>query len=332
MLTVDKISNKHKIIAGIDIGGTNTVLGFLDLNDEIIFSTSFATKPQEGVNLFISKLVGLINDECLKLGSLFELSGIGIAAPSANYFKGTIESPANLNWGNINFIEIMKKYYDLPVGIINDANAAALGEHNFGAARGLKNFIVLTLGTGLGSGIFVNGNLIHGENGLAGELGHTIIDMNGRQCNCGRTGCLETYVSANGIKRSVFYFLSHSNEESELRNISFSDLTSKKISELARNGDAIALKVFDYTGEILGKAMANMVTFYDPEAIILFGGLADADDLLLKPANYYFDKYLLNMYKGKVTLLKSELQNGKAGILGACSLIKESEIVKMAFS
>jgi glucokinase len=314
---------KQKIIAGIDIGGTNTVFGIIDFNNKVLVESSFKTRPENGVDTFLDQLAEIIKSECSKLNKEYVLSGIGIAAPSVNYLNGTMEAPANLKWGNVNLVEKMKKYFDLPVVVINDANAAALGEYTFGAAKGMKNFIMLTLGTGLGSGIFIDGYLLYGENGHAGELGHMIVENNGRQCSCGRFGCLETYVSAGGIKRSAFHFLSYSNEESELRNINFNDLTAKKISELAAKNDPVALKAFDYTGEILGKALANVVTLFNPEAIILFGGLADAGDLLLAPTNSYFEKSLLKVYKGKICISKSQLQNGKAAVLGAFSFVKE---------
>ncbi len=313
----------QELLVGVDIGGTNTAIGIMDVNNKILFEDSFFTLPENGVDDFFNRLTNIIKKEYEKFKPNYLLGGIGLAAPSANYLSGAIESPANLKWGNVNLIEIMKKHFDVPVVILNDANAAALGEHNFGAAKYMKNFIVLTLGTGLGSGIFVDGHLLHGENGLAGELGHTIIDPDGRQCTCGRKGCLETYVSAIGIKRSVFHFLCNSDDKGELRNISYNDLTSKKISELARAHDPLAIKAFNYTGEIFGKALANVVTYYNPEAIILFGGLADSDDLLIDPTSFFFDKYLLNIYKGKVRILKSELQNGKAAVLGACSFARE---------
>jgi glucokinase len=220
----------------------------------------------------------------------------------------------------------MKKHFDIPIAILNDADAAALGEHTLGVAREMKNFIVLTLGTGLGSGIFVDEHLMRGENGLAGELGHITIEEGGRECTCGRTGCLETYVSANGIKRSVSYFLSVSGLESELKNISFNELTSKKVYELALVNDPVALEVFNYTGEILGKALANVVTVFNPEAIILFGGIADSNELLLNPTIYFFEKNLLNFYKGRVRILKSGLQNGKAAVYGACEFTKKMMI------
>jgi glucokinase len=206
---------------------------------------------------------------------------------------------------------------------MNDADAAAIGEHSLGVAQKMKNFIVLTLGTGLGSGIFVDGHLMRGENGLAGELGHIIIEQGGRECTCGRNGCLETYVSAGGIKRTASHFLSLLRVESELQNIPFNLLTSKKVSELALKKDPVAMEVFNYTGQILGKALANVVTVFNPEAIILFGGLADSDELLLKPTKFYFENNLLNFYKGHVKILKSGLQNSKAAVFGACEFAKE---------
>ncbi len=322
-MTIDTV-DKNEIIAGVDIGGTNTAIAIADINNNILFEHSFRTEPEKGVDDFFIRLSGIIKKDYLKLKNNYVLSGIGVAAPSANYLKGTIESPANLKWGNVNLIELMKKHFDFPISILNDANAAAIGEHNFGAARGMKNFVVLTLGTGLGSGVFIDGRILQGENGMAGELGHNIVEPNGRECTCGRKGCLETYVSASGLKRTVFHLLCNSNEQSELRKISFNDLTGDKISEQARLNDPIALKAFDYTGEILGRALSNVVTYYNPEAIILFGGLADSGELLLSPVNYYFEKYLLNIYNGKIKILKSELQNGKSAVLGACSYARES--------
>jgi glucokinase len=318
------ITERKEIVVGVDIGGTNTAVAFMNFNDEILVERSFKTESRKSAENFFDRLSGLIKEEYSKISNSYLLSGIGLAAPSVNLIEGTIESPANLNWGNVNLIEILKKHFDFPVSVLNDANAAAIGEYKYGAARGKKNFIVLTLGTGLGSGIFIDGHLLQGENGLAGELGHNIVESNGRECSCGRKGCLETYVSATGLKRSVFHFLSNSNEQSELRNFNFNELTSKKISELALAQDPIALKVFNFTGEILGRALSNAVTYYNPEAIILFGGLADSDGLLLNPVNFYFEKYLLNIYQGKIRILKSDLQNSKAAVLGACNYVMES--------
>jgi glucokinase len=318
------LAEKKEIVVGVDVGGTNTVVAVTDLYNNILFQNEFKTEPEKGVENFFVRLSSLIKNEYENLKSRYIISGIGLAAPSANYLKGTIESPANLKWGNVNLVEMMRKHFDFPIKVLNDANAAAIGEHTFGAARGMNNFIVLTLGTGLGSGIFIDGHLLQGENGLAGELGHTNVEPDGRECTCGRDGCLETYVSANGLKRSVFYFLAISNELSELRDISFNELTGKKISDLARKNDPIALKAFSYTADILARALANTVTYFNPEAIILFGGLADSNELLLDPLNIYFEKYLLNIYKGKIKILKSELQNGKSAVLGACSYAKKT--------
>jgi glucokinase len=322
MMTVN-IIDKQEIVVGIDIGGTNTALGIVDFKNNILCEHSFKTCPDKGADDYFGRLDAAIREVYIKFENKYVLSGIGMAAPAANYLKGTIESSANLKWENVDVIKIMKKHFDIPVAIMNDADAAAMGEHVFGVAKNMKNFIVLTLGTGLGSGIFVKGHLLHGENGLAGELGHIIIEQDGRECSCGRKGCLETYVSASGIKRTVSYLLSTSRLETGLKNISLNELTSKKVSELALNKDPVALQVFNYTGEILGKALSNIVTIFDPEAIILFGGLADADELLLKPTKFYFEENLLSFYKGKVKILKSGLQNGKAAVLGSCELVKE---------
>ena len=316
--------NKDQIVTGVDIGGTNTTIGIVDFNNNILFENSFLTKADQGSEIFSRRLSKHINGAYSKFKNRYSLEGIGIAAPGANYQNGIIESPANLKWGDVRFIDLMKNYFSVPIALINDANAAALGEHQFGSAKGMSNFIVLTLGTGLGTGIVVNGRLLYGENGYAGELGHAIIEKNGRQCNCGKYGCLETYVSASGIKRTVFNLLCSTNDESELRHMDFENITSKMIGELACKNDLIAVKAFNYTGEILGIALSNLVTFFDPKAIILCGGLVEADEILLKPTCKYFEKSLLNIYKGKVKIIKSNMLNGKSAVLGACSFIRET--------
>ena len=314
--------NKEIITIGIDIGGTNTAIGIVDNNNNSLFEESFLTKPDEGIHTFLNRLTGKIKEAYSRFESTHSLEGICVAAPSANYLTGIIESSANLKWGDVNFIEMMTPHFHVPIKLINDANAAALGEQLIGSAEGMNNFIVITLGTGLGTGIIANGHLLYGENGFAGELGHTLIEKEGRQCNCGREGCLETYVSANGLKRTAFEFLSKFNNPSELRNKNFEQVNSKYISELASKNDPIALKAFDYTGEILGRALANVVTCFDPQVIILSGGLVESNELLLDPTRKYFEKYLLNLYKGKVRIIKSDLLNGKAAILGSCSYIR----------
>ncbi|MDR3666654.1 MAG: ROK family protein [Ignavibacteriaceae bacterium] len=316
--------SKDQIVIGVDIGGTNTNIGIVDFNNNILLENSFLTNPEQGADSFAQSLSRHINKSYSKYKNDSVLEGIGIAAPGANYQNGIIESPANLKWGNVKFIELMKKHFQVPLALINDANAAALGELQFGSAKGMNNFIVLTLGTGLGTGIVVDGHLLYGENGYAGELGHAIIEKNGRQCNCGKQGCLETYVSASGIKRTVLNLLCNSNEPSEFRNMDFESITGKIISELGNNNDPIAVKAYNFTGEILGIALSNLVTFFDPKAIILSGGLVEAGNLLLRPTFTTFERYLLNIYKGKVKIIKSEMMNGKSAVLGAGSFIREN--------
>ena len=315
--------SKDQIVIGVDVGGTNTTIGVVDFNNNMLLENSFLTNPEQGANTFANSLSNHINNAYSKYKNDYSLEGIGIAAPGANYLNGIIESPANLKWGNVKFIELMKNHFHVPMALINDANAAALGELQFGSAKGLSNFIVLTLGTGLGTGIVLDGHLLYGENGYAGELGHAIIEKNGRQCNCGKQGCLETYVSASGIRRTVLNLLSNSNEPSELRHMDFESITGKIIGDLGKKNDPIAVKAFNYTGEILGIALSNLVTFFDPKAIILCGGLVEADELLLNPTFTTFEKYLLNIYKGKVKIIKSVMINGKSAVLGACSFIRE---------
>ena len=314
---------KHKITAGVDIGGTNTVFGFVNENGKCIYDSSIPTNPDEGVDKFIKRLASKINTGYKKYSPRYTLAGIGIAAPMANYSLGTIETPSNINWGKVNFVAKMKKNFGVPIAIMNDANAAALGEYEFGLGKGMKNFIVITLGTGLGSGIIINGNLLHSEGGLAGEFGHTIVQLKGRQCNCGRSGCLETYASSNGIRRTVFDLMAIYNDQSILRNIPFSKVSGKLINDLAIEGDSIAVRAFQYTGEILGKALANLAISFVPEAIILFGGLADSGELLLEPTRKHFEKNLLNIYKRKVKILRSSMDSGMSAVLGASSLISK---------
>ncbi len=324
---------KKQAIVGVDIGGTNTVLGLIDFENNYLLDKTFETNSEKGVDTYVERLHNYIKEIFAEFSGTYELRGIGLAAPNANFLTGVIENSVNLKWKNVNLVDLLKKYFDIPIALINDANAAALGEQISGSAAGMKNFIVLTLGTGLGSGIVVDGTLIYGENGLAGELGHVVVKSKGRKCNCGKHGCLETYISANGIKRTVFEFLSYYNEETELKNISYNNLTSKRISELALNKDRMALKVFEFTGEILGRALSNVVAYFDPEAIILLGGLSESGDLLIKPTRFFFDRYLLNIYKGKVQILKSTLQSGRAAVLGAGNFVmKDINKIQVSYS
>lgn len=319
---------KQKFTVGIDIGGTNTVFGFVDDEGKFLSGNSIPTETDIDPGKFVSKLAASIKKMKSNYESDFLLEGIGVAAPSANYFKGTIEAPSNLNWGNVNIVSILKEHFDLPIAIINDASAAALGEFYHGHAKGIKNFIVITLGTGVGAGVFVDGNLIYGERGLAGELGHIIINHDGRKCNCGRCGCLETYVSATGMRRTVLEFLSFYNDRSELREFTVNQLTGQLISELAGKGDPIAVRAFDFTGQILGRAMANLAAYFSPRLIVLFGGLVNSGNLLLEPTKRYFEENLLNVHKGRIQVLISKLNNGSGAVLGASSIIKRELLQK----
>ncbi len=312
---------KEKIVVGVDIGGTNTGFGFVDKKGKCIHYESIPTLAEQSAEHLFERLFDKINSLFNIYKNDYEIIGIGIGAPNANYHKGTIENPPNLKWGIVNVIKIVAKYFSVPCVITNDANAAAIGEMLFGTARGMKNFIVITLGTGLGSGIVVDGKIVYGNDGFAGELGHTIVDPNGRVCGCGNTGCLETYVSATGIKRTVFELIACKNSESKLRSISFDNLTSQIIANAAEHGDIIALEAFDYTAKILGMKLSDVVAVLSPESIVFAGGLANAGSLLLAPIKNYMEKYLPQMFKNKVHILNSSLPNGQSPILGAAALI-----------
>ena len=324
------MSNSNTDIAlGVDIGGTNTAFGFVDKEGNLISSSTIPTIPTDPVDKFFKRLFSECESLLSKIGNRHNLVGIGVGAPNANYFKGTVEQPPNLKWGTVNVVEILKKHFSLPAAITNDANAAAIGEFQFGAAKGMKNFVVVTLGTGVGCGIFVNGELYYGNNGYAGELGHTIYDPNGRECGCGRKGCLETYVSAGGIKKTAFELLSDSSEKSELRDYKYENLTPKIISEAAHNGDKIAIKTYDFTSKILGIKLADLVAITNPEAIILFGGITSAGNILFNASEKYMNTYLLNIFRNTVKFIPSGLSGGSSAIVGAAALIwTELEKVK----
>lgn len=313
---------KIEVTLGIDIGGTNTVFGFVSRSGSILAESSMTTNASEPADLYVARLYVKIKEMLDKVGDTIDLKGIGIGAPNANYYKGTVEYPPNLKWDGVTeLVKMFQQYYTIPLAITNDANAAAIGEMKFGAAKGMKNFIVIALGTGLGSGIVVDGKIVYGHDGFAGELGHVIVDVNGRICGCGRRGCLETYVSAGGICRTVFELLAERKDESDLRKVSFNQLTSKMISEAALRGDAIALAAFEETGRILGLKLADAVTHTSPEAIILFGGLSAAGELLFNPTQRYMEEYMLNIFKNKVKLLPSGLREGNTAVLGASALM-----------
>jgi glucokinase len=312
---------RSEVAVGIDIGGTNTVLGFVDGHGKCLTESSVPTHAEEDASFLVAHLSLKIREMYAQLSEQCVILGIGIGAPNANYYRGTVENPPNLSWKGITpLAALFKERFDLPVVITNDANAAALGEQRFGAARGMRDFIVITLGTGLGSGIVSNGELIYGADGFAGELGHTAVDPQGRICGCGKHGCLEAYASATGICRTVFELLCNMRAESELRDISFHELTAKKIAEAAAKGDAVALAAFEYTGKILGMKLADSVAHTSPEAIILFGGLAKAGDLIFVPTKRSLEEHVLPIFRGKTKLLPSGLPEGNSAVLGAAAL------------
>jgi glucokinase len=312
----------RELVAAIDIGGTNTEIGLVDRSGACLcrgamVTTDFAT-PEEFVaaaHQIISRLVETASEEVA-------LRGIGIGAPNGNYYHGTIEHAPNLAWkGIVPLVELFKQRYRVPIFLTNDANAAAIGEGMFGAAKGCRHFIVITLGTGVGSGVVVNGKLVYGHDGFAGEIGHTIVDPEGRQCNCGRRGCLETYASASGIRRTVFELLERSKEPSLLRGKSQTKFTARDIADAASQGDAIAREAFEITGRILGLKLADAIAHTSPEVIILYGGLAQSGELIFEPTRRHMENFTLNIFKGKVKLLPSALPQGLAAILGAAALV-----------
>jgi glucokinase len=320
--------NQKEVVLGVDIGGTNTKFGYVDKSGNLLAEGEMPTEAHRPAEEFFERLHN-------QAGILFEskkenlkLVGIGLGAPNGNYYKGTIEQPPNLSWKFVDVVALLHRWYSIPIALTNDANAAALGEMLFGAAKGMKDFIVITLGTGLGSGIVANGELIYGHDGFAGEIGHTIVDPNGRQCGCGRRGCLETYASASGIRRTVEELLKISTPPSELREISLEQITSKRIFEAAKRGDKLALEAFELTGRYLGLKLADSVAYTSPEAIILFGGLAAAGDFIFSPTKKYMEEFLLNIFKNKVRLLPSSLPKGNAAILGAAALMWK-QLLKM---
>jgi glucokinase len=313
-----------KLVLGVDIGGTNAKFGYVDREGNCLVNASIPTQAHQPAEDFFQRLHENAQLLLHDLASEYELAGIGIGAANANFYKATIECSPNLGWEYVDVRAELNKYYGVPVAVTNDANAAALGEMLFGAARGMKDFIVITLGTGLGSGIVANGEMIYGDDGFAGEIGHTIVDPNGRVCACGRHGCLETYCSATGLCRTVQELICDTTFASELRRVSFQDLTAETVSESARRGDALALLAFESCGNTLGLKLSDAVAHLSPEAIILCGGMAAAGDLILKPTKQAMEKYLFPIFRNKVKILPSGLPQGNIAILGASALIWNS--------
>lgn len=311
---------QKEIAIGIDIGGINTDFGLVDREGNCIAKDRITTKDYSTAQDLVDKLYRMIQEEAATHN--VKPIGIGVGAPSGNYFTGTIESPANLaEWGKtIPIVELLRNRFEIPAFVTNDAKASAIGEMVYGGAKGMKHFVIITLGTGLGCAIVTNGELLYGHDGMAGEFGHSIIKAGGRVCNCGRRGCLETYASATGIKRTVRELLRTEDVDSTLRDIPFNEIDSKMVCEAAQVRDAIAQEAFQFTGEILGAALANLVAIIRPEAIFLQGGVANAGELIFKPTKAAMEKNLLYLYENKIELLPSSLITN-AAIIGASALV-----------
>lgn len=313
---------KKKLAIGIDIGGTNTDFGIVDKEGNCFSKQSIRTDKYNDVLLYLDELTKKLKQQIKELKGKYDIKGIGVGAPNGNYFNGTIEFAPNLKWkGVVPLAKLIEERMHLPVVLTNDANAAAIGEMIYGAAKGMKDFIVITLGTGLGSGIVVDGKLLYGHDGFAGELGHTNVDPEGRMCGCGKKGCLEAYASATGITRTVIEMLKESDKSSLLRTIAKNKLNSKDVFLAAQKKDKIALDAFEYTGKILGIKLADAIAFSSPEAIILSGGLANAGHYILTPTKKYMEKFLLPFFQNKVKLLPSQLKNENSAVLGAAALV-----------
>jgi len=312
-------------VIGMDMGGTNTVFGIVDARGTVISKSAIKTSTHTDVNLYINDIYTELSKLIEAAGGIDKIKGIGVGAPNGNYYTGNIEFAPNLPWkGVIPFANLMADKFGIPAALTNDANAAAVGEMTYGAARGMKNFIMITLGTGVGSGIVIDGKVVYGHDGFAGELGHvTAIRNNGRLCGCGKSGCLETYASATGVARSAREILESSTKDSLLRNIPIDSITSKDVFDAAMEGDEVAKEIFNFTGKILGECLADFVAFSAPEAIVLFGGLTKSGDLILDPIKEHMEKNLLQIWRGKVKVLFSELKEADAAVLGASALAWE---------
>ena len=313
-------------VVGIDVGGQTTKLGVVDARGTVLAQTVIRTDTYTDVEPYIAELAEALNKVIADAGVEGKVKGIGVGAPNGNYYTGTIENAVNLSWGGTKTIEFAKLLSDamngLPVALTNDANAAAVGEMTYGAARGMKNFIMITLGTGVGSGIVINGDVVYGHDGFAGELGHVAaVRNNGRTCNCGKTGCLETYASATGVARTAREWLEMSDEPSVLRGLD--SIASKDVYDAAKDGDKLALKIFEFTGKMLGRSFADFIAFSSPEAIVLFGGLARAKEFLTAPIEEAMNANVLPLWRNKVKLVYSQLKESDAAILGASALAWE---------
>ena len=311
-----------ELALAIDLGGTTTKIALADPAGKIHRRTSISTADQKDEHTFFRSLFFAMSELMNREAGEFHLAGIGAGAPSVNEREGTIENAANLPFSaKVEFVKTVKDQFGLPAFLVKDTNASTLGELTYGAAQGMKNFILLTLGTGLGGGIVSDGNLLGGEHGHGGEAGHVCVEPTGRACGCGRRGCLETYVSATGLKRTVFELIANTLTSSRLRSLNFEAMSAKAIFEAARQGDRLAVEAFNFTGKILGRALADMAAWFDPEAIFLAGGLASAGDLLFQPTIESLENHCLAFHKGKIKVLPSALGENDSALLGAASLV-----------
>ena len=312
-------------VIGLDLGGTNSVFGIVDARGEIKATTAIKTQGYDKVEDYVDACVEALQVIIDQVGGIETIKAMGIGAPNGNYYSGTIEFAPNLSWAHDGIVPLAQMFSDrlggIPVGLTNDANVAAVGEMTYGVARGMKNFIVITLGTGVGSGIVINGQLVYGCDGFAGELGHvTMVREGGRVCGCGRQGCLECYCSATGVARSAREFLQKSQEPSLLRELDPEQITSLDVSIAAGKGDALAKRIYEFTGDMLGKACADFAAFSSPEAFIFFGGMTKAGDLIMKPIEESYNNHVLKIFKGKAKFLVSGLDGSSAAVLGASAI------------
>jgi glucokinase len=311
-------------VIGLDLGGTNSVFGIVDSRSEIKATTAIKTQGYDKVEDYVDACVTALEPIIEQVGGIGMIKAMGIGAPNGNYYNGTIEFAPNLSWGHDGIVPLaamFKERLGIPVALTNDANAAAIGEMIYGVARGMKNFIVITLGTGVGSGIVINGQLVYGCDGFAGELGHVIVRReNGRPCGCGRKGCLETYCSATGVARTARELLATTTQPSLLRELDPEKITSLDVAIAAGKGDKLANEIYEFTGRLLGEACADFAAFSSPEAFIFFGGMTKAGDLIMKPIEKAYDENVLKIFKGKAKFLVSGLEGSSAAVLGASAV------------
>ena len=309
-------------VIGLDMGGTNSVLGVVDARGHVLGRTSIKTQSYRDINDYVNALYEEAEKIIEPLGGMEMVRGIGAGVPNGNYYTGYIQEAMNLPWQTVPFAKLVSERFGLPCRITNDANAAAMGEMTYGAAKGMKNFIMITLGTGVGSGIVIDGNVVYGHDGFAGELGHTtaVRGENARPCNCGKMGCLEAYASATGVARTAKEILTSTTKDTLLRQLDVDNITSKDVYDAAEQGDEVAKEIFDFTGTILGQQLADFIAFSAPEAIVLFGGLTKSGDWIKRPIEEAMNNNVLPLWKNKVKVLFSDLKEADAAVLGASAL------------